>query len=130
MSASDGSLFALSQLDIFFYAICDGCEPSMVNSRDASIVAKDANGDIIAQTAILLTDGGEGWRTVTFDSSWTGIASLELGNTITYPEIAYGGYDNIVVDVVPIPAAVWLFGSALVGLGWLTRGKRAETSVD
>jgi hypothetical protein len=29
--------------------------------------------------------------------------------------------DNIVVSAVPIPAAVWLFGSALVGLGWLKR---------
>jgi hypothetical protein len=25
------------------------------------------------------------------------------------------------VNVVPIPAAVWLFGSALAGLGWLKR---------
>jgi hypothetical protein len=33
--------------------------------------------------------------------------------------------DNIVTDVVaaavPIPAAVWLFGSALTGLGWFRR---------
>ncbi len=29
--------------------------------------------------------------------------------------------DNIVVGAVPIPAAVWLFGSALAGLGWMRR---------
>ena len=29
--------------------------------------------------------------------------------------------DNLVVSAVPIPAAVWLFGSALAGLGWLKR---------
>jgi hypothetical protein len=29
--------------------------------------------------------------------------------------------DNIRVSAVPIPAAVWLFGSALAGLGWLRR---------
>lgn len=29
--------------------------------------------------------------------------------------------DNINASVVPIPAAVWLFGSALAGLGWLRR---------
>ncbi|MEJ2140292.1 MAG: VPLPA-CTERM sorting domain-containing protein [Gammaproteobacteria bacterium] len=29
--------------------------------------------------------------------------------------------DNINASVVPIPAAVWLFGSALVGLGWVRR---------
>ena len=29
--------------------------------------------------------------------------------------------DNVNVSAVPIPAAVWLFGSALAGLGWLRR---------
>jgi len=28
---------------------------------------------------------------------------------------------SVVASVVPIPAAAWLFGSALVGLGWLKR---------
>ena len=29
--------------------------------------------------------------------------------------------DNVDASVVPIPAAVWLFGSALAGLGWMRR---------
>jgi hypothetical protein len=29
------------------------------------------------------------------------------------------------VSAVPIPAAVWLFGSALAGLGWMRRRKTA-----
>jgi hypothetical protein len=29
--------------------------------------------------------------------------------------------DNVTVNVVPLPAAVWLFGSALAGLGWIRR---------
>jgi hypothetical protein len=35
-----------------------------------------------------------------------GLASLDFDNALT-------------VSAVPIPAAVWLFGSALAGLGWL-----------
>ncbi|MGI9318021.1 MAG: VPLPA-CTERM sorting domain-containing protein [bacterium] len=31
------------------------------------------------------------------------------------------GIDELNVNVVPIPAAVWLFGSALAGLGWMRR---------
>jgi hypothetical protein len=31
--------------------------------------------------------------------------------------------DNFMVQTVPIPAAVWLFGSALGGLGWMRRKK-------
>ncbi|MCP4831207.1 MAG: VPLPA-CTERM sorting domain-containing protein [Gammaproteobacteria bacterium] len=30
-------------------------------------------------------------------------------------------FDNVVVTAVPVPAAVWLFGSALAGLGWMRR---------
>jgi hypothetical protein len=41
----------------------------------------------------------------------------------------YGGYRYMVtggtVSAVPIPGAVWLFGSALVGLGWNLRRKVA-----
>ena len=35
---------------------------------------------------------------------------------------------SIVADVVPIPAAVWLFGSALLGMGGLSRKLRAKAS--
>jgi len=31
--------------------------------------------------------------------------------------------DDITVSAVPVPAAVWLFGSALAGLGWLRRSR-------
>jgi hypothetical protein len=36
-----------------------------------------------------------------------------------------GGYGNMefAMSVVPVPASVWLFGSALAGLGWMRRRK-------
>lgn len=37
------------------------------------------------------------------------------------PEVLFLTADNLTVRVVPIPAAVWLFGSALGLLGWLRR---------
>ena len=36
-----------------------------------------------------------------------------------YPSYLAGGY--VSASVVPIPAAAWLFGSALAGLGWIRR---------
>lgn len=40
-------------------------------------------------------------------------------------EVSQGGWgvENVRMDVqvVPVPAAVWLFGSALAGLGWMRR---------
>ncbi len=35
--------------------------------------------------------------------------------------IAQVFYDNVRIEVVPVPAAVWLFGSALGLLGWVKR---------
>lgn len=55
-----------------------------------------------------------------FDSAWTGLDSLVIGTLST---ALPAGIDNIVVSGVPIPAAAWLFGSALAGLGWLGRTK-------
>lgn len=40
--------------------------------------------------------------------------------------LAAGGTDDwLVTAVIPIPAAVWLFGSALAGLGWMRRVQKA-----
>jgi len=53
-----------------------------------------------------------------FDSSWQDLEKVEF---IVQP----GSLDSIKASVVPIPAAVWLFGSALAGLGWIRRKQSA-----
>lgn len=60
------------------------------------------------------------YNTFFFDSTWVDLVEVTLGATVG------GGFngvavDNIVVTAVPIPAAAWLFGSALAGLGWIRR---------
>lgn len=49
-------------------------------------------------------------------SSWDG-TTLVFSNTVAPPEFHY----DMTFTAVPIPAAVWLFGSALGLLGWLRR---------
>lgn len=51
--------------------------------------------------------------------------SLDLGNTVA-KSIQFGdapgvGFDNVTVNAVPVPAAAWLMGSALLGLGGISR---------
>jgi hypothetical protein len=61
---------------------------------------------------------------------------IRINDALLYDDVMYGTsfyslrfattgaqafVDNIVVSTVPIPAAVWLFGSALAGLGWIRR---------
>jgi hypothetical protein len=49
-------------------------------------------------------------------------ASGDFCTSFCFPSSATVLVDDIVVGAaVPIPAAVWLFGSALAGLGWLRR---------
>lgn len=38
----------------------------------------------------------------------------------------YGGAAWLTFTIVPVPAAVWLFGSALLGLGWLRQRRRPD----
>jgi len=62
-----------------------------------------------------------GLRTATFGSEWAGLESVTIiANTDGALDYRL---DNIVVSAVPVPAAVWLFGSALAGLGWMRRRK-------
>jgi hypothetical protein len=55
------------------------------------------------------------FQTLNFSSEWQNLLSVEFDPTVDMV------FDNIAASVVPIPAAVWLFGSALAGLGWLRR---------
>jgi hypothetical protein len=63
--------------------------------------------------------------TASLELMWTGLGSeqdaIDMTGGITDMQLhlsdeAYGG-----LPPVPIPAAVWLFGSALAGLGWMRR---------
>jgi len=59
---------------------------------------------------------------VSSNSQYSANANIGSWSTIT------AGYDQYMVlsnTVVPIPAAAWLFGSALIGLGWVRRRQTA-----
>jgi hypothetical protein len=68
-------------------------------------------------TTLLFTENA--FENFAFGSEWSGLDRIEFG---TASAIA-GALDNIVVSQIPIPAAVWLFGSALAVLGWMRRKK-------
>jgi hypothetical protein len=91
-----------------------------------------------AVTLNLACSGEEvgGYTRVIIDSGQ--IPVLDCGNNLTLSAGtydfriislvgAYGGQDSLdfnnalSITAVPIPAAVWLFGSALAGLGWMKR---------
>jgi len=83
------------------------------------ITGNYASGGSIAKSVDITS-----FETVTFDSSWIDLQSVTF--FLVDPTYSFPGQllDNVVVSsVVPIPAAVWLFGSALAGLGWMRQKK-------
>ena len=57
---------------------------------------------------------------------WLTLEYFSVNDTcyiVGYCSFHAASLDDITVSAVPIPAAVWLFGSALAGLGWLKRKK-------
>ncbi len=83
------------------------------NESSASITLSDSNHFMLA----ISTDNG---------STWQGDSSVySIGTNVWM--ITFPGSDSVVqVDarVVPVPAAVWLFGSGLVGLVAIARRSR------
>jgi len=101
MERTDGNSFALYDFDFFADHDVDGYS-SVVGyvAGGGSASGAVGTGDWLNLTSVTFQVSGSGF--------WIGHATAEV--------------DNIVVGAaVPVPAAVWLFGSALGALGWVRR---------
>jgi hypothetical protein len=92
------------------------------------------NGTSGAEVALFLDDVEVGFGTDGIISSWTflGATDTEGFNTFEFREINGKGVqvltiraDDVTIGVVPVPAAVWLFGSGLIGLVGISRKKKS-----
>jgi len=102
------------------------------NGKRFSIESLDASSLYNLSGALTLTGTKAGGGTVSqvlnLDGNISSYNVTGLG-LVTSLDLSYDGatfsapydIDNINLNVVPIPAAVWLFGSALGMLGWLRR---------
>jgi hypothetical protein len=58
-------------------------------------------------------------------AGFTSVEIRELGGTDLDPKLIFGDSFTVGVSAVPVPAAVWLFGSGLLGLVGIARRKKA-----
>ena len=102
MAMQGGGSFALMSADI------DNAVSWSANTETGSFNSSTASGPS-------LNDIGTG--------DWLSITSLTIYGPSDFTSVTL---DNVVLGAaVPVPAAVWLFGSALGGLGWMRRRKTA-----
>jgi hypothetical protein len=117
---TEGNSFSLLEMDIYLQPVSQSWE-GPTNSSAFYLHGYDENNLIVASMSVSVIGYEETWQTITFDSTWSNVSHVYMsGQSSGYPAVG-GAVDNIVVNIVPIPAAVWLFGSALAGLGWMRR---------
>lgn len=114
MERLDGNPFDLLSLELTQFT-------SAPAERQTELIGTYAAGGTV--TAVL-DISPEVWSLYTFDDAWLGLSSLQFNSAIGNPSFTSVGVDNITVSAVPVPAAVWLLGSALAGLGALARQRR------
>lgn len=115
-------------------AYCPGCVLNMESASANTFDVSSFDGWVFAQDAFFdvtgfLDGGGTVSATLasvssvtqTYNLNWTGLTRLSIGNINGSPTVV----DSITASQVPVPAAVWLFGSALAGLGWIRRRQTA-----
>jgi hypothetical protein len=110
---TDGGMFSLHSYDYqpiaYGFGICG----------IGGVIGETASGEILNFS--VSHSACNGWQTLTLGVEWTQLVRVSF-EPIVVDLFSEGRIDNIVVsNVVPLPAAVWLFGSALAGLGWLRR---------
>jgi len=113
MRQAGGGAFAIHSLDL----LLEGCYGNYSGCFGSETISGTLAGGGLADLSVSVGTGD--WlnlQRVDFRADGDGFGF----GTGTVVEI-----DNINVSAVPIPAAVWLFGSALAGLGWLRRKQAA-----
>ena len=112
-----GQAFALQSFDLW-----------VPYTGSINISGHDNFGNEIATVSVSANE----WANFTFNEDWGFVYSVEISQpwfeicdplwplNCTYTS-APVNLDNVVANVVPVPAAVWLLGSALVGLGRFKR---------
>ena len=131
-SAQNPAIMTLTSPDPFSVTSFDSTEGSWNQTGPTTIVATGTTtgGGTVTQTFTTLTHAISNpnppstvapFQNFIFDPTFTDLASLQLAFSNTgSSEFAM---DNFIVNNVPIPAAAWLFASALLGLGVVKRRK-------
>ena len=130
LTAFDGGILSL---DMATFAGGGGTFPSFGNLRIQG-------GGLVATNDIAASAPAGGWQnhSTGFDAANWGVSALDWATILSdvtlfgFPTDAFNGVDTIGIDnvtlsainPVPVPAAVWLFGTALIGFVGMSRRRK------
>ena len=109
MNREDDGAFAIHSLDL----LLAGCASGGVSCNGSESISGTLAGGGAADLSGAVGTG-----------DWLNLVSVTFaatGDGFGYGSGTIAQIDNVNVSAVPVPAAVWLFGSALAGLGWMRR---------
>jgi hypothetical protein len=109
MTAADGGAFS-------FY----GADFSTALFGDPALMDSGIYGQVFGGGSAVDPIGSGDWLNLESVSFSLGAFFLAGGSGFSSTTLVLT-IDNVNAQVVPLPAAVWLFGSALAGLGWMRR---------
>jgi hypothetical protein len=104
MDRIDGTLFDLNSIELAFF-------PEPYNLT----LTGTLGGGGTVETTLSVASSPVNYL---LGSAWDGLTSVSFSSD---NPVSATILQTMNADVVPIPAAVWLFGSALAGLGWMKR---------
>ena len=113
-SSFTGSNLLITPLPENIAMAAGGVNPGDWTATNESFATLNLTGSDLFRLAIS-TDGGSSWSG---DTSWS-----PAGTDILNVTFSDGTILSVDIKVVPVPAAVWLFGSGLLGLVGVARRK-------
>ena len=133
-------------LEVLYFGFSNGGDDSWISSVDetsSSLLDVKHGGSLTAEAvfgysgyggyaAAVFTDAIAAGDTINYTFTWIGDFDfsvysvndlvVQVGESGIFPELV-GGTNIVAGSVVPLPAAFWLFGSGLAGLGLVRRQK-------
>ena len=121
ISHASGQAFDLHSLDTLIPS-----SPPAYDFDYVNVSGYDQGNNLVVSELFSSLSGG--WVTIGFDDSWDSVHEVVIDGyyfcTFSCASLR-NAVDNFSATLVPIPAAAWLFASALAGLGWLRRKQTA-----
>lgn len=120
LARADGALFNIHAIDLAPYWLYGGGLDSYVVGVD--FIGTKADGSEVSDSLPMqaVTQVAPELQTVVFSSAFTGLTSLRFTQYVAPGVYEAYQFNNLVVSSVPVPAAAWLFASAIGVFGYVS----------